>query len=598
MKKTLVFLAAGVALLCSATGQTPSTEPLLYPNLSAEDNARLAWWVDARYGMFLHWGVASIKGVELSWRRGGSKPLDIGGNPAGYVEDPVYDNLYKTWNPDKFDARQWVRIAKAAGMQYMVLTVKHHDGFCLWDTKFTEYKITSTPFKRDVFREFTDACHEAGMRVGVYYSQRDWHNPDYGIGDNRKYVDYMNGQLGELLTNYGPIDIIWFDSYGKGDLKEFWRVDETWQLLKKLAPKAVINNRLTILGKYNIPGNPYIGDFDTPEQTIGKMQNNRAWESCMCFVGNQWGYKPGGEMYSLASLLRGLVSCATGDGNLLLNIGPMPTGEIEPRQAERLKEGGDWLAKYGRTIYGTRGGPWQNSLWGGSTRKGNSVFLHVFNWKDSNTLRLLPLPQKVMEANVLTGGTVKVVQSEKGLDITVPPENHDPIDTIVELKLDAPATALIRGEPLRSMFDTGEYGTPLGAKASVAAYPAPPEAAAGSLQCLVTTGNRTPVSTDVSSNPAITLDLGDVHNVKGIRVEPVNGRDPNLRSLIVRVSADGTNWTDVWKCADTDVVFEFPVTSTVAGAQVPGVAARFVRLQMQPAKPAKLGLRQVQVVGE
>jgi len=428
---------------------THSAEPMkpAYPDISAADNARIAWWVDARYGLFLHWGVASIPGVEISWDRKAPKPLDIRNEPAGAVEDPVYDNLYKTWNPGKFDAREWVRIAKDSGMKYMVLTAKHHDGFCLWDTKLTSYKITNSPFKRDVVREFVDACRESGMKVGIYYSQRDWHHPDYGIGDNRKYIDYMNGQLTELLTQYGPIDLIWFDSYGKGDLKTFWYIDETWRLLKKLAPDAVINNRLANLGNYNAQGKPYWADFDTPEQKIGKMQSHRPWESCMTLVGHQWGFRPGGEMYSLQQVIRTLVSCATGDGNLLLNTGPMPDGRIEPRQVKRLKEAGDWLAKHGNAIYGTRGGPWANGAWGGSTRKGNSVFVHVFDWQDKETIHFPALPQKVLAAKIMSGGKVGFRQTVDAVSITVPAADRDPVNTVVELTLDGPASGLIKGAP-------------------------------------------------------------------------------------------------------------------------------------------------------
>ena len=445
-------LVAPLAFACglAAAPASPAQPPALaYPDLSPGDNARIAWWTDARYGMFIHWGVASILGVDLSWGRKGSKPLDIHGDQAGYVEDPVYDHLYQSWHPDKFDAREWVDVARKAGMKYMVLTAKHHDGFCLWDTKLTDYKITNTPLKRDVVREFTDACREAGMRIGLYYSQRDWHHPDYGIGDNRKYIDYMNGQLTELLTRYGDIDIIWFDSYGKGDLKDFWRIDETWQLVKKIAPQAVINNRLAILAAYNQQGKPYWGDFDTPEQRLGGMQTHRPWESCMTLVGHQWGYKPGGEMYSLEQVIRSVVTCATGDGNLLLNTGPMPTGVIEPRQAERLREAGEWIARHARAIYGTRGGPYQNSRWGGSTRRDKNVFIHVFDWRGEDTLRLLPLPQTVLSARLLDGTPVSFKQTPAGLDITLEKACHDPINTVIELTLDAPSTGLIQGDPLR-----------------------------------------------------------------------------------------------------------------------------------------------------
>jgi alpha-L-fucosidase len=533
-----------------------------YDSLSPEDQERMGWWIDARYGMFIHWGVASIPGTELSWSRKGSRPLDGAKNPAGVVEDPVYDNLYKQFNPSKFNAKEWVRIAKAAGMKYMVLTAKHHDGFCLWDSKLTDYTIMNTPFKRDVVKEFTEACHEAGMKVGLYYSQRDWHHPDYGIGDNAKYRAYMNGQLTELLTRYGAIDIIWFDSYGVGDLKSFWGIDETLNLLKKLAPKILVNNRLAILNWYNQLGKPYWGDFDTPEQSIGKMQTTRPWESCLCFVGHQWGFKPNGEMYTLDKLIKAIVSCATGDGNLLMNVGPMPTGEIEPRQAQRLKEAGDWMAKYGESLYGTRGGPYENSAWCGSSRRGNTVYIHVLDWKKSDTLRLLPLPQKVISSKVLTGGAVTVKQTPAGLDLTVPVADHDAIDTIIELTLDRPSIELIKGISTRSIFEDGRYGGLISAKASVAA--------------------------------PITLDLGREHNVKGIGIEPKKER--RFPGLTVSVSSDGTDWKDVWKGSEAGPVLEFPVTAFVAGAQVPGVKARYVKVVSASNKPVPLN--RVAVYGE
>src|SRR5450631_3513951 len=181
----------------------------------------LKWFQDARFGLFIHWDMSSVAGTEISWSRGGTKPLDITGDPAGYVEDTAYDNLYKRFNPTKFNAEQWVRTAKNAGMKYIVFTAKHHGGFCMWNTQYTDYSIMHTAFGRDVVKELSEACHKAGLGFGIYYSPRDWHNPDYGIGDNRKYIDYMNGQLRELLTNYGKVDILWWDSYGKGDLNSF-----------------------------------------------------------------------------------------------------------------------------------------------------------------------------------------------------------------------------------------------------------------------------------------------------------------------------------------------------------------------------------------
>ena len=614
MNKTLRFLCpplAAAALSWTALTCRGAEAPLVpavttvnhsvgvppYESLTTDDQARLAWWLDARYGMFVHWGVASIPGIELSWGRKGSKPLDIKNEPAGYVEDPVYDNLYKQFNPTDFNPKEWVKIAKAAGMKYMVLTAKHHDGFSLWDSKLTDYTIMNTPFKRDVVKEFTDACHEAGMRVGLYYSQRDWHHPAYGIGDNQIYRDYMNGQLTELLSNYGTIDIIWFDSYGKGDLETFWGIDATWKLIKRLQPKAVVNNRLAILSSYNNQPKPYIGDMDTPEQRVGKMQTSRPWESCMCFVGHQWGFKPNGEMYTLDKLIRAIVSCASGDGNLLMNVGPMPTGQIEPRQADRLKEAGDWLAKYGHTVYGTRGGPYQNAVWGGATRVGTRVFIHVFDWKQSESIRLLPLPQKVVSAKVLTGGAVTFIQSATELELKVPKANQDAIDTIIELTLDSPSIELIAGASPRSIFEDGTYGKPLTAGAVVTVSSANPTKEGENLARIFDPANLNAPVIPKGKNQSLTIDLGRVRKVNGVHLEPGKSDDRALNSLVAQASADGAKWTEVWKCKGGEIAIEFPVTTLVAGAEVPGVSARYLRFMVRNSRTA-LAVRHVQVYGE
>ena len=230
--------------LISFISPVRATDPAPAEETAKQRDARMQWWREARFGMFIHWDMSSLAGTEISWSRKGSKPLDIRGEPAGYVEDPVYDNLYRKFNPQKFDAKQWVKIAQDAGMKYIVITAKHHGGFCMWDTKLTDYSIMHTPFKRDVIKELSDECHEAGMRFGLYYSQRDWHHPDYGIGDNKMYHDYLHGQITELLSNYGKVDVVWFDSFGRGDSITFWHADELLALVKKLQPEAVINNRV------------------------------------------------------------------------------------------------------------------------------------------------------------------------------------------------------------------------------------------------------------------------------------------------------------------------------------------------------------------
>ncbi|MBI2302599.1 MAG: alpha-L-fucosidase [Armatimonadetes bacterium] len=394
---------------------------LAQPESPAQRDARLQWWREARFGMFIHWGPVSLTGEEIGWSRNPG-PNGYGGGKTPAAE---YDALFKRWNPSEFNAKQWVAIAQAAGMKYMVFTSKHHDGFCEWDSKLTDYKITSpeSPFHRDVVRELADACHAAGLRFGLYYSPPDAHHPDYHV-DQARYNEYFHGQIRELLSNYGKLDIIWFDSLGGS--AESWGAEQLFADIKRLQPDILINNRL------GLPA-----DYDTPEQTIGGFQLNRPWETCMTIC-NQWAWRPDDAMKPLEQCLRTLISCAGGDGNLLFNVGPMPTGAIEPRQVDRLKEMGDWLGKYGESVYATRGGPYKPNRNLASTRRGDTVYVHVFKWT-GETLTLPALPAKVLESSLLTGGTVQVAETADGLALTVAKADQQAIDTIVKLKLDRPA---------------------------------------------------------------------------------------------------------------------------------------------------------------
>ena len=437
IKFNRVFL--GLALLLMPCPADPAIHggPVLPNETPAQCDARTAWWRAARFGMFIHWDMSSLAGTEISWSRQGSKPLDITGDPAGYVADPVYDHLYQRFDPEQFDAAAWVRLARAAGMKYLVFTAKHHGGFCLWDTQFTDYSIMHTPFKRDVLKELAAACHAAGLRSGIYYSPRDWHQPDYGIGDNQNYVSYMNGQLRELLTGYGQVDVLWFDSYGHGDPLTFWHIPETWSLIKTLQPQVMINNRLAAL---QVTNNPALsrGDFDTPEQRLGKYQDNWLWESCMTVVAaphGGWSYRKDGTVQSLAACLRMLVSCATGDGNLLLDVGPDATGIIPADQSARLREIGEWLQTNGESIYGTRGGPFKPGAYGGATRRDSTIYLHVLQWPPG-ALHLPPIDARLLRARLLSGGRVDARQSATGLDIAVPTAERLAVDTVVALEFD------------------------------------------------------------------------------------------------------------------------------------------------------------------
>jgi len=354
----------------------------------------------------------------------------------------VYDNLYKEFNPLSFDAAEWVQIAQDAGTRYMVFTSKHHDGFVNFDTALTDYKITSaeSPFGRDIVAELASAAHAAGLPFGCYYSQPDWRHPDYRNENHLRYIDYFHAQVIELCRNYGELAVLWFDGLEEHfidadeverfrDVEVFpsaqiWDSERLFEQIRVLQPNILVNNRCGLRA-----------DFDTPEQMIGAYQDQRAWESCITIC-KQWSWKPDDVLKSFEECIHTLVCVVGGDGNLLLNVGPMPDGRIEPRQVERLREIGSWLQRYGESIYGTRGGPFLPGAWGASTQVNNSIYLHILAWPEE-TLNLSPLPTKIVDAVALTGGRVSVEQNSSGIAIKVAPADRDPVNTLVRLTIES-----------------------------------------------------------------------------------------------------------------------------------------------------------------
>lgn len=427
------------SLLATATAFAGPALPDPLRETAAQKAARLKWWQEARFGLFIHWGPVSLKGTEIGWSRGAQVPAD------------EYDRLYQQFNPTNFNADAWVRVAKEAGMKYLVITSRHHDGFSLWDTRQTDYNIMRSPFQRDVLRELSQACRRHGIKFCTYYSLCDWWHPDYPLGspggrtekpnpNMDRYVDFMKKQLAELIVNYGPLGILWFD----GEWEKPWtaeRGEDMYRYLRAMQPSLIVNNRVA-KGRAGLAGvspkDVFAGDYDTPEQTIGKYQDQRPWETCMTIC-QQWAWKPNDNMKSLKQCLQTLVLCAGGDGNLLFNVGPMPDGRIEPRQVERLREMGAWLKKHGESIYGTRGGPYLPSSDLASTRRDKSVYLHVFNWEDVGPMTLPPLPKRVKSARLLGHGVVEFKQDAAGLTVQVPTIFRDPIDTVIKLTLDGSA---------------------------------------------------------------------------------------------------------------------------------------------------------------
>lgn len=417
------WLSGDAALPSVQTGSSIAAEGVIEPECARME--RMAWWREARFGLFVHWGPVSLKGTEIGWSRKGIRRGHRSGRAGSGVPVEVYDNLYKEFNPTEFDAGEWVAIAKQAGMRYLVYTTKHHDGFVNFDSKLTDYKITSSesPFGRDIVGELTEGCRRAGLAVGYYYSQPDWYHLDYRTANHVRYLRYMHGQIVELLSNYGRIDLLWFD--GLGGTAEDWDAVNLFRTMKALQPHLIINNRC---------GFP--GDYDTPEQRIGTFQVDRPWETCMTIC-RQWAWKPQDELKSLKECIQTLVKVVGADGNLLLNVGPMPNGRIEPRQVERLREIGRWLEINGETIYGTRGGPFKPELWGASTHKASRIYVHVMNWP-GDELVLPRLVGMIENAYVLGGGEVEWRQDPKTITLSVAKQDRSDIDTIVVLEIDRP----------------------------------------------------------------------------------------------------------------------------------------------------------------
>ena len=399
---------------------------------AGERDARMAWWRAARFGMFIHWGPVSLTGQEISWSRANSN-TNCPNN--GSIPVDVYDNLYKRFDPTNFDADEWVRIAKSTGMKYMVLTAKHGDGFLLWDSKADPYNIGATPFHRDICAELAASAHQQNEKIGWYFSPMDWRDPDCRSANNDRFVKKIQAELRELLTDYGKICLVWFDSDGRPTM---WDPPTTYALVRGLQPQILINNRLEMstteqwIHQGKLAPNE---DYYTPEQRIGAYDDRTPWETCMT-LGTQWSWKPNDQLKSSDEVERILAQCAGGDGNLLLDVGPMPDGRIEPRQVEVLKQVGLWLDRNGESIYGTRGGPWKPTKAVASTRKGNKIYLHILDRREET----IELPDAaIRSAALLGGGKVKFAHQDGKLLVTVPLEWRTTGDTVVALKTAGPA---------------------------------------------------------------------------------------------------------------------------------------------------------------
>ena len=450
MKCPFIWRLAVLGLtVCTITASADPVSPV-----TQAKNSRLDWWRDAKFGMFIHWGIFAIpgRGEWVQWNE--QIPCD------------QYAKLADQFNPTNFTPATWAALAKSAGMKYMVLTSRHHDGFALFDDGTNTFTATHSAAHRDFVAEYVKAVRDAGLRVGLYYSPLDWRFPGYILPDIQRQSanamrDQYHRQMKELLSNYGKIDVLWFDggetdwlSFGgkwqgaqwvkratdadhKGVYLEHykggfsWQHDQVYKMLRQLQPDIVINGRADMPEDFHSrEGWGALGDFD----------NQHAWELCVPMAG-AWGYSVNAKVKPLADYIQLLVKVVGRDGNLLMNVGPDRNGKVDDEQVSILHEIGAWLDKYGDSIYSTRGGPFLPADWGVSTYRDQTIYLHVLKWAGEK-ITLPHIPSKILKARALTGGNVQFSQTDGGIEISLPAASQDPIDTIIALELDSPAKAI------------------------------------------------------------------------------------------------------------------------------------------------------------
>jgi alpha-L-fucosidase len=424
------------------------TPPLMaqWAPLASDANAqkRIEWWKDARVGLFMHWGVYSIpgRGEWVQWNE--------------QIPTSEYAKLTAEFHPERFSAEKWAQTAKDAGMKYVVLTSRHHDGFALFDDPDSDFTAMKSAAHHDFIADFVKAVRDAGLAVGLYYSPLDWRFPGFFFPD--LYMDstvalreQYQRQIAELATHYGKLDILWFDGGGNEWLgfggvqfkggwhgrapdqpytgKFDWRDNQVVGFLREKQPNIVINDRT------DAPA-----DFRSREGdgALGKFDNRTPWELCTTIVEGAWGYQANAKVKPLDRILRLLIGAAGRDGNFLLNVGPRPDGEIEPSQVERLHELGDWMKQNGESIYGTRGGPWLPGEYGVSTHRGKSVYVHVLKVPEGRTVTLPNLPTRIVRITNLDGDSVSYNQDDTHTRIKVPPVAADTVDVIIKIELAEP----------------------------------------------------------------------------------------------------------------------------------------------------------------
>jgi alpha-L-fucosidase len=441
------------ALLLGLSVCAPAPLPAQPSRPPLPEGERTRWFRDAKFGMFIHWGVYSVIGRH-EWIR-----------HQAQIPQAEYDKYARRFNPVRFNADEWAALAKDAGARYIVITSKHHDGFSIYRSRVSDYDMEITPYKGDPLKDLAAAARRHGLRLGFYHSIMDWHHPDYRPrrawkypkdykegGNNNRYIDFMKEQLRELLTGYGDVAVIWFDGEWEHTLAEAKRDDEIYDFIRSLQPNTLINDRLY----ERKPGNR--ADFGTPEQYVPatgiKSPDGRPvlWEACVTINQDSWGYNKYETVFKTErDLVRMLVEVVSKGGNLLLNVGPKPDGTIQDEFVTRLRAIGRWLRTNGEAIYETSASPFERmSFFGRATAKGRTLYLHVFQWPGDGRLRVAGLKNLVHKARLLADPArpVKAVRDGPDVILELPGEAPDEVASVIALELDgAPAAEPFSNRP-------------------------------------------------------------------------------------------------------------------------------------------------------
>ncbi|TKG93918.1 hypothetical protein EYV94_14255 [Puteibacter caeruleilacunae] len=584
----------------------------LNPDLKAPKKAQEKW-MDLRVGLSVHWGPSSLGGKEISWSRDHQIPKE------------EYDNYYKVFNPDKFDANEWAELMNRWGIKYMAPTAKHHDGFCLWFSDYSDYDMENAALKIDIMKELSKACKKHGIMFGSYYSNLDWYHPDwapYNYGGPGKlfkkqddspnlerYFKFFENQCIELIKKY-DLEFIQFD--GEWDSTYTHEVgSRLYRRFHEVKPDILLNSRIDIgrraAGHGNhlhLDGLKYAGDYQDRERLVNYGNNviswlDHPWQAWVTIDKRQWSYNKTPKLMNADELIRDMVSVVGNNGNYMINLGPRPDGSFEAEQIALMDELGAWLKKHGEAIYKTRGGPFYPFEKGVSTRKGKKAWVMI-NDKNADKVILPELEQKIVSAKLFgTKQDVKVDQDEKSTVFHLKGVEYDGPVTVIELKF-ANNVEMVKSRIAPSEFElTGAKRLIDGVSYTVSSKLKNTHSEEKAKNLL----NNEDVDdfafhTDKEQNPHIIIDLGAEQTVDGMIIKNRIGRwSERSKGLTVWTSKDGKLWEKSWSAADVKKVWNVNFTTKSMGAEISGKKMKYIKVGLSGTNPEYFHLNKIEVYG-